>query len=628
MSFLLLTLSVAALGIAGYAWQHRSTQGASALGLMGLGVAVWLSGYTMQLSSLSFPLALWWIRFQFAGIVALPVAWLWFAAEYTGSLPWLHRRRVWLLGIVPMLTMSIMLTNDMHGLFWQSITLNMKSPFTLVEAVHGVWFWIHIAYSYLCLLGGVFVLLRFIPQVPGLFYGQVGMLLMVVVAPLLANGLDLMGIRLWGGLDLTPFGFTVSLIALAWILFRLRLFEIRPIVRDMVLQSMSDGVMVVDENRRIIEVNSAAAMLIGLPPAQIVGKHARDVLQRWPQVLERYRAVLETTEEIEVMDGTEQRWFDVRILPIYDVRRIYRGRLFVWRDVSEERRIREELQRNNEHLLAVQRELIAARDAAEAGNRAKSAFLAHMSHEIRTPLTAIAGYCHLLETGIEHQSLAQTRADLEAIRVATGHLLDLANNVLEMAQIESGRVEVHDVAFNVAEIVEDVAATVRPLLRRNRNRLVIVGTDEVGIVQGDAAKVRQVLLNLVNNAAKFTTDGEVEVGVAYEAAEEERMRLRFWVRDTGKGITPEQMATLFIRFSIAEENIGREQRGAGLGLAISQYYCRLMGGELTIESTPGVGTLATFWIPVCVSQVTAVDVSDELKDCSISAHAAPVCNRQ
>jgi len=611
-SFLLLMLSIAAPGIAGYAWQRRSLPGALPLSLMAFSVAIWLCGYATQLSSLSFPPALWWVRFQFVGIVALPVAWLWFAAEYTGSLPWLNRRRVWLLGIVPVLTMVMMLTNDVHRLFWQSITLIIKGPFTLVEAVHGVWFWVHTAYSYLCLLAGAFVLLRFILRTPGRFYAQVGVLLTVVIAPLLANVLDLAGIRIWGGLDLTPFGFAVSLAMLAWNLFRLRMFEIRPIARDMVLQSMSDGIMAVDEHGWVVEVNRAAAALIGLPPTQIVGKRARDILARWPEMVERYREVREAAEEVEVAVGTERRWFDVRILPIFDARRTYRGRLFVWRDISAERRFRAELQRNNERLLAVQQELIAARDAAEAGNRVKSAFLAHMSHEIRTPLTAIAGYCHLLETGIERQSLAQTRADLEAIRVATGHLLDLANNVLEMAQIESGQTTLHEVAFDVAEIVHDVTATVRPLLRRNRNRLVVVGTDAVGVVQGDAAKVRQVLLNLVSNAAKFTTDGEVEVGVVCEVAEEDRLRLRFWVRDTGKGIAPERMATLFAPFAIAEEDIGREQRGAGLGLAISQRYCRLMGGELTIESAPGSGTLAAFWMPVRAAQVAVAEVSHQI----------------
>jgi hypothetical protein len=165
-SFLLLMLSIAALGIAGYAWQRRSLPGALPLSLMGVSVAVWLCGYAMQLSSLSFPPALWWVRLQFVGIVALPVAWLWFAAEYTGSLPWLNRRRVWLLGIVPVLTMVMMLTNDVHRLFWQSITLSIRDAFTLVEAVHGVWFWVHTAYSYLCLLAGTFVLLRFILRNP------------------------------------------------------------------------------------------------------------------------------------------------------------------------------------------------------------------------------------------------------------------------------------------------------------------------------------------------------------------------------------------------------------------------------------------------------------------------------
>jgi PAS domain S-box-containing protein len=612
-SFLLLMLSIAALSIAGYAWQRRSMPGALPLSLMGFSVAIWLCGYAMRLSNVSSPPPLWWVRFQFVGTTALPVAWLWFAAEYTGSLPWLNRRRVWLLSIVLVLTMSVILTNDAQRLLRQSVTLIIGDPFILVETVRGVLFWVYTAYSYLCLLAGASVLLRFILRTPDQFYSQVSALLTAVSAPLIANTLNLTGIRVWGELDLTPFGFAMSLAMLAWSLFRLRMLEIRPIARDMVLQSMSDGIMAVDENGWVVEVNRAAAALIGLPPTQIVGKRARDIIMtRWPEMVERYREVREAAEEVEVAVGTERRWFDVRILPIYDARQTYRGRLFVWRDISAERRIRAELQRNNERLLAVQQELIAARDAAEAGNRAKSAFLAHMSHEIRTPLMAIAGYCHLLETGIERQSLAQTRADLEAIRVATGHLLALANNVLEMAQIESGQMTLHEVAFDVTEIVRDVTATVQPLIRRNRNHLVMVGTEAVGVVRGDAAKVRQVLLNLVSNAAKFTTDGEVEVGVVCEATEDDWMRLRFWVRDTGRGIAPERMATLFVPFAIAEEDIGREQRGAGLGLAISQRYCRLMGGELTIESAPGKGTLAAFWMPVRALQVAVAEVSHQI----------------
>lgn len=610
-SLLLLTLGIVALGIAGYAWQRRSMPGALPLSLMGFSLAVWSCGYAMELSSLTLSTILWWVRLEYAGIVIAPITWLWFAAEYTGSLPWLDRRRVWLLGIVPALTMIIILTNDVHRLFWQSIILRRDGFLTIFDATFGFWFWVHTAHAYLCLLTGTFFIIRLIWRTPQRFYYQIGALILAVAAPWSGNIIYLSGVGPWGKIDLTPFAFTVSLAMLAWSLFRLRMFEIRPIARDMVVQSMRDGIMAVDEHGWVVEVNRAAATLIGLPPSQIVGKPARAVLARWSDVLDRYREVREAADEIEVTVGTERCWFDVRIQPIYDARQAYRGRLFVWRDISAERRVREELQRNNERLLAAQQELIAARDAAEVGNRAKSAFLAHMSHEIRTPLTTIAGYCHLLESGIERQSLAQTRADLEAIRVATGHLLDLANNVLEMAQIESGRIELHEVAFDVAEMVRDVSAVVRPLLRRNRNRLALVGTEAVGMVQGDAAKVRQVLLNLMSNAVKFTTEGEVEVGVACEALEGARQRLRFWVRDTGRGIAPERMATLFTPFAIAEEEIGREQRGVGLGLAISRHYCRLMGGELSIDSAPEGGTCATFWVPVHVPQVAVAEVSQE-----------------
>ncbi|MDW8234853.1 MAG: histidine kinase dimerization/phospho-acceptor domain-containing protein, partial [Roseiflexaceae bacterium] len=182
---------------------------------------------------------------------------------------------------------------------------------------------------------------------------------------------------------------------------------------------------------------------------------------------------------------------------------------------TEERLIREELRRNNERLLEAQRALTEARDAAEAGSRAKSAFLAHMSHEIRTPLTAIIGYCQLLEAGIERQSLEQTRSDIAAIHLAAGHLLDLVSNVLEMARIETRQSDLHCAVFDVADVVRDVTTTAQPLLRRNRNRLRLEGVDEAGEVWGDPTKVRQILLSLVSNAAKFTTDGEVIVRVAH-----------------------------------------------------------------------------------------------------------------
>ncbi|MFQ3631327.1 histidine kinase N-terminal 7TM domain-containing protein [Roseiflexus sp.] len=593
---LLLVLGIVALFIAIYAWRHRAMPGALPLSVLACALFVWLLGYAMELGSQTMSVALWWVRLEFAGIVVVPVAWLWFAAEYSASWAWLDRRRVWLLGVLPLITMLVIVTNAYHRLFWQSFVLVTDGPFTIFDSVHGPWFWVHTAYSYLCLLAGAYLIIRFIRQTPGLFHRQIVALVVIVVAPWIGNVIYLLGLSPWGKLDLTPFTLIVSLTGMVWSVFGFRVLELRPIARDMVLQSMSDGMIAVDEKGQIVEANQAALRVIGLPAEHVLGRHAREVLARWSDVAARYRDVTDIAEEIDLEVDGVQRWFEVRISPIYDARRVYRGRLFVWRDVTEARLMREELCRNNEQLLAAQQALIDARDAAEAGSRARSAFLAHMSHEIRTPLTAIIGYCQLLEAGLEHQPFSQTRQDIEAIHMAAGHLFDLVSNVLEMVRIETGRSELHEVSFNVAEIVQDVITTVQPILKRHRNRLRVEHAEDVEQIWGDPAKVRQVLLNLVSNAAKFTVDGVVTVRVT-RAGDGSPPRVQFQVSDTGPGMTSEQIDRLFTPFAIAPEHIGRERRGAGLGLAISEYYCRLMGGALTIESMPGQGTTATFWLP-------------------------------
>lgn len=321
----LLILSIVALSIAFYAWRRRFMPGALPLSVLGVSTAIWLIGQSMEITSQTILAALWWVRFEFAGIVSLPLTWLWFATEYTGSLPWLYRRRIALLAIIPATTMAIVLTNDYHSLFWTSITLRVENFRAIIDSQYGPWFWVHITYAYTCLGIGAYVIVRFVLQTAYLFHFQTVAILTSVVAPWMVNILRLTGVIPKSVPDLTALAFAVSLGAFAWSVLRFRLLEIRPIARDMVLQSMSDGMIAVDEQGRIIEVNRAAQLVIGLPASQIVGRHAREVLAQWTAILDRYRNVTEIAEEIEVEVNATQRWFDVRISPIYDARRTYRG---------------------------------------------------------------------------------------------------------------------------------------------------------------------------------------------------------------------------------------------------------------------------------------------------------------
>lgn len=232
-----------------------------------------------------------------------------------------------------------------------------------------------------------------------------------------------------------------------------------------------------------------------------------------------------------------------------------------------------------------------AREHAEAANRTKSAFLANMSHELRTPLNAVIGYTEMLEEDTaELADGERMRGDLARIKGAARHLLGLINDVLDLSKVEAGKVELHVEAFDVATLLDQVLSTTQPLVATNRNRLEIELAPDLGVVHTDLTRLRQVLLNLVSNAAKFTDEGRIALQARTERDDAGRALAVFEIADTGIGMSAEQMARLFQPFVQAEADTARKYGGTGLGLAISRRLCRMMGGDLTVRSEPGQGS--------------------------------------
>ncbi|MGA9253638.1 MAG: response regulator [Roseobacter sp.] len=316
------------------------------------------------------------------------------------------------------------------------------------------------------------------------------------------------------------------------------------------------------ENMVQAQVNSGAVELDGIEPDEWVAER-----------LERHRKP--SGDRLEARIGNA--WIQVTKRKTPDG-----GTVAVYSDITDLKNKQEQLE--------------DASQRAVAASSAKSQFLASMSHELRTPLNAIIGYSEMLSEDAADMGFDTAIEDLEKIMASGRHLLSLINDVLDLSKIEAGKMEIYVENFDLKTLLDEVTATVEPLIAKNGNKLELICDLSGGQIETDKTKLRQNLFNLLSNAAKFTENGKIELSVA-EIVSDEKAAFRFAVRDEGIGMSPEQSGKLFQAFVQADQSTTRNFGGTGLGLAIAQQFTRMMGGRISVESTPGVGSVFSFEIP-------------------------------
>jgi len=391
----------------------------------------------------------------------------------------------------------------------------------------------------------------------------------------------------------------------------------------LVLESTSEGIFGVDARGQVMFINGAASALVGFRKDELLGRPIHDLIHHSradgrPYPVEECPMHAAFTEGTASKIDNEVLWrkdgssFDAEYssTPLRKDGRLV-GAVIVFRDITK-RKIAEA-------------ELLQARDAAEAANRAKSAFLANMSHELRTPMNAIIGYSEMLLEEAEDLEMESFASDLQKIHGAGNHLLSLINDILDLSKIEAGKMDLYVERFSLEEVLRDIAATVSTLVAKNGNSFEIRGAQGAGAMEADLTKVRQTIFNLISNAAKFTENGTITLSVERQEGESGKEWILFEVADTGIGIAPEKIDSLFEEFAQADESTTRKYGGTGLGLAITRRFCELMGGSISCRSQLGQGSTFTVRLPAVTPERKGGEPSTRPKEAGESLQpAAPV----
>ncbi len=332
----LLAASVLSAVLSLYSWRHRRVPAAPALALLLLGACVWSASYGAELSNPTLPGQIFWAKAKYLGVGMVPLAWLSFALQYTGRGRLLTSRVLALLTLEPILTLLLVSTNEAHGLIWSRVTPVPAGP-PIMQ--YGPGFWVHVAYSYTVLFVSTVLLLRTLLTSLHVYRRYVGAVLIAVLAPWLSNALYVLRVGPAARLDLTPLAFTVTGVAFAWALFRLRFLDVVPVAREAVFDGLEDAVFVLDVNGRVVDINPAGEQILLRRAWEVVGQAAEQVFAARADLVDAFCDVHETSVEVLLQRDGKPRDYELRISPLRQQSGAPAGRLVILRDITEHKRL-------------------------------------------------------------------------------------------------------------------------------------------------------------------------------------------------------------------------------------------------------------------------------------------------
>ncbi len=573
------------LGVILLMWRRRRFPGALAMIVLAAATFIWTLGFLLEAYSDTLERQLFFCSVGYLGSMSVPVAWFVFSLQYVSGSRAITWRRLALLCVVPLTTMALVWTNEWHQLMWTDERLTTSGPFLITSKTYAPMFWIAMMYTYTLVLSGVFVLVRRLFVGPPLYAVQAVSLVVAVSLPLAWNFIYIFDLVPLPHKDLTPVAFAISGMAIALGVIRFRLFEAVPIARELILDQMKDGVVVFDNNNRLLELNPAAARILSVD-YNAVGTELHDLARELP-VMERLAEKCQGRKELALTLAGEKRFYEIETMSMHDRQGVQVGWLAMLHDITE--RIRAE-KRLNELYEIEQRERRELEEIAQE----RGLFIEVLAHELWTPLTPVIASMTLLNETIsgskagtiEHRLVSNAMSGIDGLASSVRDLLDLG-------RISKGTFKLNKQPLHPKEVVDSAVLKFQDQADKREQQLIVDMPDELPDIEADPLRVHQVLMNLLANASKFSN-----------ASEPIKLRVSVWerslvfdVEDRGIGMTREEQQRLFKPYHTVRQDQHRFS-GLGLGLAISKEIVESHGGSMWFSSERGKGSTFSFSLPL------------------------------
>ncbi|MES2728025.1 MAG: histidine kinase N-terminal 7TM domain-containing protein [Bacteroidota bacterium] len=534
--------------------------------IMMLCISVWSIAYAIELASSNLNQMLLFINFEYIGITFLPSAWIVFVIKFTGKSKWLTPLNYLKIFIFPAIALLLVWTNNLHHLHYQTVSVSNESNFPLLSFQPGIWYHVHTVYFYFMLGWGIFMLIRSFQKGYLIYKKQYIAILIAALIPWITNLIYLIGYRPFQHIDLTPYAFIITSAAIAFALLKFSLFNLIPLAREKVIESMNDGVIILDWDKRIIDTNKIVSQFLGLTSDNIIGKKLNEVIKN-----QNLTTLLQHGKDDKTIINLDSKHFEITFTTIVNKNAIQNGTLLLFRDITENKLAEEKLQNQAEQL--------------QKTNALKDKLFSIISHDLRTPLANLVSLLAIAKEG--YLSLDELKAVLPSISENVDYTSSLIDNLLNWSKSQIDQESTVKEIHSIKEILDkEITYLSKNAADKKIEVINLINSDCTLLVDKDMMQL--VFRNLISNAIKFCNQFDTITISSIVSSH----KTTIIVKDTGIGMDENKLQKLFSTETFTTLGT-KEEKGTGLGLHLCKDFIEKNNGQISVKSELGKGTIFT-----------------------------------